>query len=77
MKDVADVKYEYPDLDKYVTVNGTKALMLSVTNKKGKDISKMGTQVNNKLANIERELPKDVKRKQDHRPEAGRRRFNL
>ena len=61
LKDVADVKYEYPDLDKYVTVNGTKALMLSVTNKKGKDISKMGTQVNNKLANIERELPKDVK----------------
>lgn len=61
LKDVAQVKYEYPDLDKYVTVNGTKALLLSVTNKKGKDISKMGAEVNSKLTNIEKELPKDVK----------------
>lgn len=61
LKDVAEVKYEYPDLDKYVTVNGTKALLLSVTNKKGKDISEMGSEVNSKLANIEKDLPKDVK----------------
>ncbi len=61
LKDVADVKYEYPDLDKYVTVNGTKALLLSVTNKKGKDISEMGTEVNKKLENIEKDLPQDVK----------------
>ena len=55
------MKYEYPDLDSYVTVNGTKALLLSVTNKKGKDISSMGTEVNKKLANVEAELPHDVK----------------
>ena len=61
LKDVATVKYEYPDLDSYVTVNGTKALLLSVTNKKGKDISSMGTEVNKKLANVEAELPHDVK----------------
>lgn len=61
LKDVADVKYEYPDLNKYVTVNGTKALLLSVTNKKGKDISEMGTEVNKKLENIEKDLPQDVK----------------
>lgn len=61
LKDVAKVKYEYPDLDKYVTVNGTKALLLSVTNKKGKDISSMGSEVNKKLAHVEEVLPKDVK----------------
>lgn len=60
LKDIATVKYEYPDLDKYVTVNGTKALLLSVTNKKGKDISSMGTAINQKLANVEAELPHDV-----------------
>lgn len=61
LKDVATVKYEYPDLDQYVTVNGTKALLLSVTNKKGKDISSMGTAVNEKLAHVEARLPADVK----------------
>lgn len=61
MKDLADVRPEYPDLDSYVTVNGTKALLLSVTNKQGMDISSMGTEVNSKLQHIEAELPADVK----------------
>lgn len=61
LKDVATVKVEYPDLDKYVTVNGTKALLLSVSNKKGKDVSRMGAAVNEKLDHIKATLPADVK----------------
>ncbi len=60
LKDVAKVKVEYPDLDKYVTVNGTKALLLSVSNKQGKDVSRMGAAVNQKLENVEKMLPADV-----------------
>lgn len=60
LKDVATVKVEYPDLDQYVTVNGTKALLLSVSNKQGKDVSRMGAAVNQKLENVEKTLPKDV-----------------
>ena len=61
LKDVATIKPEYPDLTQYVTVNGTKALLLSVTNKEGTDISTMGSSVNEKLDNIRAELPADVK----------------
>lgn len=61
VKDIATVKPEYPDLDQYVTVNGTKALLLSVTNKEGTDISTMGAGVNEKLDHIKAELPADVK----------------
>lgn len=61
LRDVAQVRYEYPDLDKYVTVNGTKALLLSVSNKQGMDVSRMGTAVNEKLERVEASLPADVK----------------
>ncbi len=61
LRDVAEIKPEYPDLSKYVTVNGTKALLLSVTNKAGTDISTMGAGVNEKLEHIKAELPADVK----------------
>ena len=61
LKDVAEVKYEYPTLDEYITVNGTKALLLSVSNKQGMDVSRMGTAINEKLDHIKSELPADVK----------------
>ena len=61
LKDVAEVKYEYPTLDEYITVNGTKALLLSVSNKQGMDVSRMGTAINDKLDHIKAELPADVK----------------
>ena len=60
LKDVATVKIEYPDLTKYVTVNGTKALLLSVTNKEGTNISTMGSAINEKLEHIKADLPADV-----------------
>ena len=60
LKDVATVKIEYPDLTKYVTVNGTKALLLSVTNKEGTNISTMGSAINKKLEHIKADLPADV-----------------
>ena len=61
LKDVATVKIEFPELTQYVTVNGTKALLLSVSNKEGMDVSKMGSAVNEKLKHVEAELPADVK----------------
>ncbi|MDD5862764.1 MAG: efflux RND transporter permease subunit [Prevotella sp.] len=61
LKDVATVKLEFPELTQYVTVNGTKALLLSVSNKEGMDVSKMGSAVNKKLDHVKAELPADVK----------------
>ena len=61
LKDVATVKREYPKKTSFITSNGTKCLLLSVEIKKGQDVSKMGAEINEKLANIKQDLPNDVK----------------
>ena len=61
LKDVATVKREYPKMKSYITSNGTKCLLLSVEIKKGQDVSKMGSEIYQKLANIKQDLPNDVK----------------
>lgn len=61
LKDVASVRREYPEMKQYVTVNGVKSLLLSVEIKQGKNVSEMGTAVNEKIANVMAELPRDVK----------------
>ena len=60
LKDVATVKREYAKPKSYITNNGTKCLLLSVEIKKGQDVSKMGTAINEKLANIKQHIPADV-----------------
>lgn len=60
LKDVARVVKEYPDLDSYITNNGRKCLLLSVEMKKGKNIVKMGNDINEKLTEFQKELPSDV-----------------
>lgn len=61
LKDIATVKREYPEMKEYVTVNGIKSLLLSVEIKQGKNVSEMGTAVNEKIAHVMAELPRDVK----------------
>ena len=42
LKDVAEVKREYPRMTKYITNNGTKCILLSVEIKKGQDQREIG-----------------------------------
>jgi multidrug efflux pump subunit AcrB len=60
LKDVATVKREYPKMTSFITSNGTKCLLLSVEIKKGQDVSKMGSEINEKLANFKQDIPDDV-----------------
>ena len=60
LKDVAEVKREYPRMTKYITNNGTKCILLSVEIKKGQDVSSMGEAINEKLANFKQHIPDDV-----------------
>ena len=61
LKDVATVKREYPKKTSFITSNGTKCLLLSVEIKKGQDVSKMGAEINKKLASFRQGVPNDVK----------------
>ena len=60
LKDVATVKREYPKMTSYITSNGTKCLLLSVEIKKGQDVSKMGAEINEKLAHFKQDIPNDI-----------------
>lgn len=60
LRDVADVKLEYPDPDSYITNNGDKCLLLSIEMKKGNNVVKMGEEVSTKLDEFKQTLPTDV-----------------
>ena len=60
LKDVATVKREYPKMTSYISSNGTKCLLLSVEIKKGQDVSKMGAEINEKLAHFKQDIPNDI-----------------
>ncbi len=60
LKDVARVVKEYPAPDSYITNNGKKCLLLSVEMKKGKNIVRMGEDINRVLADFKPTLPSDV-----------------
>lgn len=59
--DVAKVEREYPKLDKYITRNGVKCVLLSVEMRPGNDIVEMGRQVRAALQDYENSLPPDVR----------------
>ncbi len=61
IKDIAEVKREYPNLTSYVTNNGIKCIVLSIELKLGRSITDMGAEVYKKLDNFEPTLPDDVK----------------
>ena len=60
LKDVAKIEREYPRLDKYITYNGVKCVLLSVEMRPGNDIVKMGEEVRAALDEYEESLPTDV-----------------
>ena len=60
LKDVADVRREYPTPSSFVTNNGVKCIVLSVEMKQGRSITDMGKEVYRKLSSFEQTLPDDV-----------------
>lgn len=61
LKDIARVVREYPRLDKYITSNGRKCVLLSVEMRAGNDIVKMGQNVRSEIEAFKQSLPDDVK----------------
>ncbi len=60
LKDIAQVKREYPPLTSQITNNGVKCLLLSIEMKQGRNITEMGDEVNKILKEFESSLPKSV-----------------
>ena len=60
LRDIATIKREYPDADKYVKNNGQKCLVLSIEMNEGSNIVQFGDKVKNILADFQSTLPQDV-----------------
>lgn len=60
LRDIATIKREYPDADKYVKNNGQKCLVLSIEMNEGSNIVQFGDKVKNILADFQATLPQDV-----------------
>lgn len=60
LRDVADIRTEYPEPDSYITNNGEKCLLLSIEMKKGNNVVEMGRLVDEKLEPFKETLPEDV-----------------
>lgn len=61
LRDVAAIKREYDDPDSYVTVNGTKCMVISLEMVGGRNIVQFGKELEQRLSNIQQRLPADVK----------------
>lgn len=60
VRDIARVTKEYPQASSYITNNGEKTLLLSVSMKDGNNIVAMGEEVQKVLDQFEQSLPSDV-----------------
>ncbi len=60
LKDIAEVKQEYPEPTSYITNNGRKCILLSVEMKPGNNIVKMGELVETQLEAFKAQIPEDV-----------------
>lgn len=60
LKDIARVVKEYPEPESIITNNGKKCILLSVEMKKGKNIVKMGEEVNETIEAFKAEIPESV-----------------
>lgn len=60
LKDIAEVKREYPEPTSFITNNGHKCILLSVEMKEGNNIVEMGKLVEEQLSAFQSELPEDV-----------------
>ena len=61
LKDVAEVRREYPKPSSFVTNNGVKCIVLSVEMKAGRSITDMGEEIYKVLDRFEPTLPDDVR----------------
>ncbi len=60
LKDIAEVKREYPEPTSFITNNDRKCILLSVEMKSGNNIVKMGELVEKQLDAFQEEIPEDV-----------------
>ena len=60
LKDVADVRREYPRPSSVIENNGKKCLLLSVEMKKGRNMVDMGREIDKVMAGFQSTLPADV-----------------
>jgi multidrug efflux pump subunit AcrB len=61
LKDIAEIKREYKDPDSYVTMNGTKCMVISMEMQTGKNIVQFGKTLDERLDKIRLSLPSDIK----------------
>ena len=60
VKDIAEVKREYPTPDKYITNNTEKCILLSISMKDGYNVVELGKEVNKRLDKFKATLPPSV-----------------
>ncbi len=60
LKDVAEIKREYPEPTSYITNNGRNCILLSVEMKSGNNIVEMGEEIQKQLDAFKSEIPEDV-----------------
>ena len=60
LRDIAEIKREYPQPTSYITNNFGKCILLSVGMKDGYNVVEMGHQVEERLADFKRDLPPSV-----------------
>ena len=61
LKDIAEVRREYPRTESFITNNGKKCILLSVEVKPDRNVVAMGQEIYKKIDNFEKTLPDDVK----------------
>lgn len=61
LKDIADIKKEYPKRDGYIEHDGVRSLILSIEMQDGKDIVHFGREVKTIIEKFKSTLPEDVK----------------
>ena len=60
LKDVAEIKREYPDPESYITNNFEKCILLSISMKEGYNVVEMGKQVQKRIDEFKKTLPESV-----------------
>lgn len=60
LRDIADVKLEYPQPESYITNNFEKCILLSVGMKKGYNVVEMGREVQKRIDKFKETLPESV-----------------
>lgn len=60
LRDVADIKKEYPEPDSYITNNFQKCILLSVSMKDGYNVVAMGEEVAKRMETFKQNLPQSV-----------------